>query len=63
MGATAFTILGIFALAAGVMGVNSKVVTQVASLAGGGFLIVAGIGLALAIIGFIVGLVMGKVRA
>lgn len=57
--AAAFAILAMFSLAGGVLGAKSALLAKLAEQS---FMVIGGIGLGLVVVGFVVGLVMGKVR-
>ncbi|HEX8325742.1 MAG TPA: hypothetical protein VF595_17690 [Tepidisphaeraceae bacterium] len=57
---TLFALIALLALSGGVLNVRSGLIQSIAEYS---FLIIAGIGLGLAIIGFVIGMIMGRVRA
>lgn len=57
--ATAFALLALFALSGGVMNVRSSVITKLAEYS---FVIILAIGFGVTALGFVVGLIMGRVR-
>lgn len=63
LGAVVMLIIGAFALIAGVVGTRPGLVETLANLGGMGFVATAGVGLVLAIILFVVGMVLGKMAA